>query len=270
MTPTEVVPRQVSRHFSAHAVEYDRYAVVQKQVVRRLLTLLPSDAADLGPVLDIGCGTGELARQLSTRFPRLPLAIADIAHGMTCCAATQLAGVTAFDADAQALPVGPTRFGMVVSSSMYQWVNDLPGAFTENHRVLRPGGAFVFALFVADTLKELRVSYQQALDELGNPYPSHMQKFVGVAEVRQALASAGFEAVRLETAYEVEHHPDVVTLLKNIKHIGAQNAAKERPAGLGLRRVTQRMIELYTAIYATGGTVPATYQVVYGVGRKKD
>jgi malonyl-CoA O-methyltransferase len=272
MTPTHVVTHQVRQHFSAHAEEYDRYAVVQKNVVRQLLTMLPADAAALGPALDIGCGTGELARQLSQALPELPLMVADIAHGMTCCATEQLAGVTAFDADAQSLPVGSGRFGMVLSSSMYQWVNDLPGAFSENYRVLRPGGAFVFALFGTDTLKELRTSHQAALNELDNPYPSHMQEFVSADEVRVALETAGFADIQLKTAYEVEQHPNVATLLKNLKHIGAQNAAKERPSGLGLRRVTQRMMEIYTESFGTssadGGTVPATYEVVYGVGRK--
>lgn len=269
MTPAEIAVRQVCRHFSAHAEEYDRYALVQKNVVSKLMSLLPRDAADLGLALDLGCGTGELARQLRGKIPSLPLMVADIAHRMTCCAAGQLAGVTAFDADARSLPIRTGRCGMVLSSSMYQWVAGLDVAFAENFRVLRPGGAFVFALFGAETLKELRISHQQALDELGNPYPSHMQEFVSTAAVHQALVSAGFNQVQLATDYEVEQHPNVATLLKNLKHIGAQNAAQERPPGLGLRRVTQRMMEIYAKAFGANGTIPATYQVVYGVGRKK-
>lgn len=268
MNPEQVVTRQVRHHFSRHAEEYDRYALVQKKVVGDLLRLLPPDAGSLGPALDIGTGTGELARQLRKRCPEIGLAVADIAHRMTRCAANRLGTTLAFDADAQALPLADNRFGLVLSSSMYQWVNDLFGAFRENFRVLKPGGCFLFALFGENTLEELRTAHSEALARVGHPGQTHMQEFPYRREVREALAGAGFDDLELTVAREIEYHADVPELLRNLKRIGAQNASSRRPAGLGSRRVIQLMMEIYSDRFRRQGKIPATYRVIYGRGRK--
>src|SRR5512133_3657088 len=154
-----VSTRQVRQHFSLHASEYDCYAQVQKRVVSELVARLPADLLPYQIALDLGTGTGDLARQLRERAPDLPLVVADIAHLMTCAAATQVANVAAVDADAEALPLRSESIGLVLSASMYQWVNDLSQAFAEIQRVLKPGGLFAFALFGAGTLCELRTAH---------------------------------------------------------------------------------------------------------------
>ncbi len=267
MTPAEVVVRRVRQHFSRHAEEYDHYAVVQKSVVRRLLELMPSLTREAGPVLDLGTGTGELAARFSTLHPHLPLLLADIAHGMTRHAASSVPGALAFDADAAALPLLDDCCGLVLSSSMYQWVNDLSGAFVEVGRILRPGGLFVCALFGAGTLRELRSAHEQALVESGQGHASHMQQFPTQEEVAAALHSAGFVA-EIGGYEEIERHPDVATLLHNLKRIGAQNATMRRSPGLAERRVTLRMMSLYAERFGSDGMIPASYEVICIVARK--
>lgn len=268
MSRPGVDSRQVRRHFSSHAGEYDRYAVVQKRVVSRLLQMLGDDGSTAGPVLEVGCGTGALSRRLRERLPALPLIVSDIAHGMTRHAAQAVPGVLALDADAQGLPFRGGAFGLVLSSSVYQWMNDLPRAFAESARVLVPGGRFAFALFGERTLFELRESHRLAVSETGSRQPSHVQNFPTVSEVHQPLVAAGFEGVEVQSIDEVECHPEVPTLLRNLKRIGAQNAAGHRPSGLASRRVMQRMLEIYRDRFAVAEGIPATYEVIYGAGRK--
>lgn len=266
MTPI-VLNRQVRRHFSDHAGEYDRYAVVQKRVVRHLLELIPISGVPAGPAVDLGCGTGELSRQFAERFPETPLVIADIAHDMTRSAGRQVAGGLSVDADAAELPLRNECCALLLSSSMYQWVGNLRQAFSENHRVLRSGGTFVFALFGAGTLSELRASHQAALAASGAERPSHMHDFPSPEVVSDALRHAGFQA-EIGCYSEVEEHPDVATLLRNLKRIGAQNAAAERPSGLAARQVTVRMMDIYASRFGRNGRIPATYQIICGVARK--
>lgn len=258
---------QVRQHFSAHASEYERYAQVQKRVVNGLISRLPADLCPYHLALDLGTGTGDLARQLREREPGLPIIVADIAHAMTLASSKRVETVIAIDADAEALPLRSESFGIILSASMYQWVNDLPKAFAEVQRILQPGGLFAFALFGAGTLHELRAAHTAALAEEGRVATSHMQHFPDMETVRAALGFAGLSG-KIEALDEQEEHPDVPHLLRSLKRIGAQNAASNRPGGLSGRRTTERMMSIYKDRYACNGLIPATYQVIYGVARK--
>jgi malonyl-CoA O-methyltransferase len=241
---------------------------VQKRVVAGLIARLPLDLHLYKTALDLGTGTGDLARQLRERAPELPLLVADIAHAMTCAAATRVAHVAAFDADAESLPLRSASVGLVLSASMYQWVNDLPRAFAEVQRVLQPGGLFAFALFGAGTLAELRAAHSAALAEEGHAAVSHMQRFPDGETVAAALKTAGLSG-QLESLDEEEEHPDVPHLLRSLKRIGAQNATSNRPAGLSGRKTTERMMAIYKERFGDNGSIPATYQVIYGLARKE-
>ncbi len=267
MIRPEVDKTRVRSHFSQHAEDYDRYAVVQKRVVDQLLERLGKANDFNDPVLEVGTGTGSLGKQFSILYPQHFLVISDLAHGMTRHAAQVMADAFALDADARNLPFRAQAFGLVISSSVYQWVNDLPGAFAESRRVLRPEGRFVLALFGERTLFELRNSHRRAIAECNAHGTSHVQEFPSVTELRDALQVAGFADIHLEQVDEIEHHADVPTLLRNLKKIGAQNANRSGPTGLVSRQVMQRMMEIYRNDYGTGESIPATYQVIYAIAK---
>lgn len=268
MNSAIVDPGQVRHHFSSHADDYDRYAVVQKRVVNQLSALIGTLPLPVGPLLDVGTGTGALAARLAGLFPGQPLVLSDLAHGMTLHARTALSKVSAVDADAAQLPFARGSFGMIVSSSAYQWVADLGGAFGEAARILAPGGTFALALFGGRTLHELHSSYRAAWKEFDGGGPDHLQAFPQLRQVREALEGAGFELLHLADCEEIEYHPDVPTLLRSLKRIGAQNAARNRPPGLASRRVMQRMMAHYAERYGTPEGIPATYGVVYALARR--
>lgn len=261
--------RQVRRNFTCRAGEYERYAVVQKRVVDRLLGLLLEEGPVSGPILEVGAGTGWLSMRLARAFPEVRPVVSDIAHDMTCRAASQVPKAMALDADAQALPLRSASFPLVLSSSAYQWVNSLFLAFSESARVLTPEGRFVFALFGKRTLFELRESHRGAVARSGESYKSHVQDFPGEAEVHQALMAAGFKQIRVFSEDEVEYHGDVATVLRSLKGIGAQNASTARPAGLASRRIMNRMMTIYEERYGKDGVIPATYHVIYGLACKR-
>lgn len=260
---------RIGHGFSAQSAAYDRYAAVQRRVADRLLQLLLEGGPVAGPVLEVGAGTGRLSRRLARVCPAARPIVSDLAHGMTRQCAQNLPEALPLDADAQALPLRSGSLSAVLSSSVYQWLEDLPLACTESARVLRPDGRFAFALFAERTLYELRESHRQAVAEVGRRHPSHVQAFPLEDEVRRALAAAGFVRVRLLSEDEVEYHREVSDLLRSLKRIGARNAAADRPPGLAPRRVMERMAALYAANHRReDGRLPATYHVIYALARK--
>lgn len=256
--------RQVRQHFSSHANEYNRYAQVQQRVVRRLVDLLASSPGKLTQGLEVGSGTGLLSQRFCGFFPESKLVMSDIAHGMSCQSQKALPEVPVCDADALALPFASDSFDFLISSSVYQWVDDLPVAFSEALRVLQAEGLFGLALFGERTLYELRSSHQQALPRR----ESHVQTFPTLESVEKALGD-DFVVEKLLSEDEVEWHADVPDLLRNLKRIGAQNASTRKPQGLASRRTMKAMFECYQKEYGENRGVPATYQVIYLLARKK-
>lgn len=268
MSSTLIDRRQVRQNFSCHAQDYDRYARVQKRVAAHLVELIRGQELPEGPVLEIGTGTGEAARNYLAQKPQANLVLSDIAHSMTAFASSQLRPATGVDCDAQFLPFRPASFGLVFSSSVFQWMTDLSSVFDDVARVLKPRGAFLFALYGERTLWELRHAHVLAHKEAGRVESSHTHRFPGESDVREALKGAGFVLERFFGADEVEYHPSVRALLKGLKKIGAQNASINRPRGLASRRIMERMIDLYTLEFAENGFIPATYHVIYALARQ--
>jgi len=270
MVPVKAIDGSKMRsNFSAHAGEYDRYARVQKRVIADLFRRMSVLGPVSGPALDIGTGTGGLAENLCKQMPQSVVAVMDIAHGMTLRASRRLTGVRACDGDAGCLPFRQEAFQTVVSSSVYQWVACLPEAFSEVHRVLRPGGLFAAALFGEQTLYELRSSHQRAVNACRQQFSSHVQSFPSRDEVFQSLSNVGLDCLEVSAYPEVDYHATVADLLRELKQIGASNASGSRPRGLASRKVMQSMMRFYEEEYRGERGMPATYEVIVFLARKK-
>jgi ubiquinone/menaquinone biosynthesis C-methylase UbiE len=97
-------------------------------------------------VLEIGVGSGSVARQLLADAPELAWTAIDVDPHMTRAAATRLRafpGASVKTADATAMPFPDESFDSVVSCLMLHHIIDWERAVAETARVLRPGGIFV-------------------------------------------------------------------------------------------------------------------------------
>lgn len=96
-------------------------------------------------VLEIGSGSGSVAREILSRSRELAWTAIDIDPLMTQAAATRLRefpSAAAETADATALPFPDASFDSVVCCLMLHHIVDWERAVSEVARVLRPGGTF--------------------------------------------------------------------------------------------------------------------------------
>jgi demethylmenaquinone methyltransferase/2-methoxy-6-polyprenyl-1,4-benzoquinol methylase len=99
-------------------------------------------------LLDLGTGTGDLAREALTQYPKARVTAADFTLEMMRVGKKN--GALNFSsADALNLPFKEKTFDAVVSGFLMRNVTDVQKAFHEQHRVLKPGGRIV----VLDTTK---------------------------------------------------------------------------------------------------------------------
>lgn len=260
------IDRQKVRHsFHRQAAEYDTHAVVQGRVVERLTEMLESEALRPTRLLDVGAGTGRLLTRLLKMYPDAAVVGADLAFGMCRTASANLAeAVQLVNADAERLPFADGSFDLVLSTSTFQWLTTLDHAFAEALRVLEPGGLFCFALFGEKTLFELRESYKAVLK--GGADRTH--SFFSRGAVLDALQRTGFAGTKVFSEMEVEWHHDVPEMLRSLKKIGAGTASPVAGRGLSERRIMLNMMAAYRQRYGRASGVPASYEVIYGMGRK--
>lgn len=255
--------------FDRAAASYDAAAVLQKEVRSRMLDRL--DLVKITPqvILDAGCGTGHASAALAKRFSASRIVALDIAMGML--KKTQisqglksrlgrmlgLASQHLLCADIEQLPLAANSIGLAWSNLAVQWCNDLDLAFSEVGRVLQPGGLFMFSTFGPDTLKELRQA------TAADPDHVHVSRFIDMHDIGDALVRAGFTASVLDVEHFVLTYDDVFGVMRDLKAIGAHNAADGRSRGLQGRGFLRELTERYER-FRREGKLPATFEVVYG------
>jgi len=258
--PFALDPAAIRASFDAAAGDYDAVAVIQAEVRRRLLERLELFRIRPERILDVGCGTGHGARALLQHYRRAGLVALDLAPGMLHAARRRRPWLRRLDAvcgDAAALPLADASVDLVFSNLMLQWCNEPDRVFAEFRRVLRPGGLALFTTFGPDTLKELRAAWGAADGH------THVSRFIDMHDLGDALLRAGLAEPVMDMEHLALTYPDVRSLMRDLKTMGARNATSGRSRGLtGRRRLAA--VESHYERYRQDGRLPATWEVVYG------
>ena len=177
---------------------FDRYA---RDLVERARPFGPSDR-----VLDLGCGTGIVARVLRERLGGgARIAGVDLSPAMIARARALAPDIEWHQGDAVALPFADRSFEVVLAQQVLQFTRDRKAAVREIRRVLAPGGRLV-----ASTWRPRR--HQPLYDALGLVAEQHLgpsndlRWSLDGEPLRALLEEAGFAEVRIETASLTEQY----------------------------------------------------------------
>lgn len=153
-------------------------------------------------VLDVGCGTGIVARTAAERVgPTGAVAGVDINPQMLEIARSASAGTEPSidwrEGAAEQLPMARSSFDAVLSQQAFQFFNDRITALREMRRVLAPGGRAIIGVLRSI---EYNHTYQPVVDaftrhggsELGTMMQAPFQDW-SIDELREMLQQSGFE-----------------------------------------------------------------------------
>lgn len=178
-------------------------------IFRRYAEALIERARPIGPserVLDLGCGTGIVARLLRERLGGAAnIAGADVSAPMIGKAREVAPELAWHEADAVALPFADRAFDLVLSQQMLQFVPDRRAALREVRRVLAPGGRLLVSTWRPRAHQPLFEALGQVAERhLG---PSNDRRFCLDGDaLRELLVDTGFTDVVIETCSLTERY----------------------------------------------------------------
>ena len=249
-----VCKQRIAANFSRAAGTYDSAAALQKRVAARAMLGIP---AGFRPerVLDLGSGTGSQTSVLKNSFSEAHVTGVDLAMGMLQFSRSQNADSSWCAGDIESLPFKGDSFDLVFSSLAIQWC-DLETVLSEIHRVLKPGGLFVFSSLAKGTMAELNDAWQQVDSHV------HINGFEPFSLQQKKVSSSALQPCSLKLQQETLYYPSVLTMLRELKALGV-NTVHSAQQGLMTRTRLQKLEQAYEDFRTEAG-LPLSYQVIYG------
>ena len=211
---------RLARQFSKAAESYDSAAEFQRKLGRPLIDQISTAAS--GTLIDLGCGTGEALQQIENRCSALSLVGVDIAAAMIEKARTRVRDSKLLVADIEQTGLPDASADIVFSCAAMQWC-DPDRAVAEVSRLLKPGGQFLMATFVAGTLPEFREAWRRVRPDL-----NRVHDLVSMFDWQRALTGVGFEIKELTQTQQCQTFESVDELLLQFRKLGASYAGYDR------------------------------------------
>ena len=186
-------------------MRYDRYRgsifsePFSVDMVERVARLAPKR------ILETAAGTGALARALAGALPASTIFATDFDPSMIdhAAASARVPNIEWREADAQMLPFRAAEFDAVICQLSVTFFPDKMKAYVEAHRVLKPGGRFIFS--VRDRIEENAFAALTSC-VVASLFPDDPPSFLwrvpygyhDIPAIRAALSDAGFLHVEAE------------------------------------------------------------------------
>lgn len=246
---------KVRQRFTRAAATYDRQAVVQLQVAKRLMALLRKHVPHPPEqILEIGCCTGLLTARLHGIFKGISaFYVNDLVPDFFHTVSARLdhdPRLIFLPGDIEQLNI-PDNLNLIVSSSTLHWLEDLPSLFQTLCNRLAPEGTLCFSIYGPANLKELKELTGVGLD------------YYSLAELKSLVGSC-FDILDCAEEEIPLRFNDPSALLNHLRETGV-NALDSTP---WTRSRLEHFQQEYTSRFGQDGRVKLTYHPIYCIARK--
>lgn len=156
------------------------------------LRLLEEIGAEESPVqiLEIGCGVGITSEYIAARFPKAHLTAVDLDEEKLQEAkeSESRGGIDYQMVDATAMPFGENSFDTCFAFLTFHHIQDYRNAFSEIHRVLKPGGKFY--------IFDVATRYVNVVHPLSPWWRMEDMTVFDKTEIESALRAAGLQILK--------------------------------------------------------------------------
>lgn len=258
---TDLVLQKIMQHYDRAAAAYDKVAVLQQEVGRRMLQRLAIIKLQPKTILDLGSGTSYCYRLLKKQYPRAKILSADLSLKMLVTAKSHSSWFDKpklIQATVESLPLPAQSIDFIFCNQLLCWCPELPKIFKELKRILAPGGLLMFSTLGPDSLKELRQCWQQ-IDNY-----THVHSFFDMHDLGDMLLQTHLADPVMDMEYLTLTYSEPDKLLRDLRANGASNASHQQRRTLTGKGRLAQCLELYERYRTQQGLIPATFEIIYG------
>ncbi|MBP7552806.1 MAG: malonyl-ACP O-methyltransferase BioC [Spirochaetes bacterium] len=253
-------------NFNKHTINYDEEAKIQRDIASYLITFLPDRIYK--NLLEIGVGTGFLTEELLKKKDFSDFTANDVSVNMIETHKNKFAGkkINYLAGNFEETPIDK-KYELIAGSAVFQWFTNLNLEFNRINKLLFTNGDLLFSIFTEGTFYELDESFRKSYEELTLPYRKHILNFYNINDIKGFLKNNGFDVIKITEKNIVINFDNPLIFLHSIRDIGAASFDKEKVS----TTIMRKMMKNYKTLFAgESGTIPATYNVLYCLARKKN
>ena len=211
-------------------------------------------------IVDVGTGTGDVARRLRKKFRRSRVVGIDNSAGMldeAKRAQRLFARTRLVRADVSRLPLPTNSVDLLTANLLLPWLGEPDRAFAEIQRVLRPERPFLFSSLGPDSFCELRDAWASIGQAISVP------AFIDMHDLGDAIIRSGFRDPVLDVEKLTVTYDSFDKLWRDLRSSGSGNSLVGRCKGL-TGRGRFRSVEEAVMSAQPSNKIAITLELVFG------
>lgn len=241
----------IKKRFEKSLPTYEENAVIQKNMAEILLAKLADLSGNkFDNILEIGCGTGFLAKKLTQNFIFEKLFINDIVDKAVKNVALLSTKIEKIYGDCEQIEF-PNNIDLIISNATFQWI-DIKSQLEKIYFSLSKDGIIAFSTFGEAHFHQIKTVGSKCLNYINRITIEKLLK------ENYELIYSGSETITLE-------FESALDILKHIKLSGTNAVG----AISWVKKDLNEFIEKYNKFKNKNGKFELTYQPLYFIARKQ-
>ncbi len=249
---------KIKSNFNRFSTNYNSQALLQKQVAKDLFDLAKSKITKSQNILDLGSGSGFIAKNIldNKEFLDKNIFQLDIAFDMLANNQIINKNINNINADIDNLPFVSNSFDLALSSLAFQWLEDLNRFFYNLKNILKSQPSLAFSIFIDKTLFELKESARKLGINLS------VNDFINFEDLNKILKQ-NFKNYKITSKDFILEYDDVYHMLRSIKNIGASYSKTNKNKTILKKKDFEDLNSFYLKKFNIHGRIRVSWKVAY-------